>query len=172
MDVFPNLSVCRFEDVEPGELFLFEHREGKCVGFAAECNDRGNVEKLILPLGPRLPAGLTGRQLFRDRMAVVSFGREFRLLLPVTGNEWEYDEMHRGDNWLVATKTTSYFLADGFAGDYRRLECFVDISNGQILLNRTNDMFIRPVGMSAYPITWQLVTAEPEPRVIFSQAQT
>jgi hypothetical protein len=172
LNTLPSVKVCRFEEVKPAELFLFEYGDDKCVGFAAEYSDHGDVEKFIFPLGPQIPAVLKGRRLFKHRMTVVSFGTQYTLLLPTTADLWGYDETGRRENWLAVVGTSSYFVAAGFTGDFRPLECFIDLTDGRVLVDSSSGQLIRPHGLPAYPTAWQLVTTEAKPRVIFSHGST
>lgn len=165
MQLVPSLAVCRFAQLSPGDLFLFEHSDGKCVGFAVEYKDQWETKRLVLPLGPIFPKYLNGRQLFDGRYTVVSFGTNFCLRLPSSSEKWSYRDPEQGDNWIAVAGDKAYFIGNCYSGP-GYLECFFDISTGSALVNASSGGPSRPSGIPAFAMSWELVTTDDDPKII------
>jgi hypothetical protein len=57
LEIEPKLRLCEFEELSPGDLFIYFHDNGSCVALKAE-DPTQNGEKLIVPFGPAFPRSL------------------------------------------------------------------------------------------------------------------
>ena len=87
MKLVPKLTATRFEQVTPGDLFIFFTPEQTYVALAAK--DFEQERQLMLILGPEFPEGTTGAHLFPWKATtVISFGRDYELRLPTSPTRW------------------------------------------------------------------------------------
>ena len=167
IEVTPKLTVHRFDQLQPGDLFLFQlHSEEPGVALVAQSPSL-NGEKMSLVFGPRLPgADVAGprltRALGRD-VAGASFGKEFSIKLPVDTAGWTRKEPARDCPTLLVMGAKIYLRATWEYDLY-----FVDASNGLIESQAgiPLDQSSVPRGPYLFAVAWEIVTTEPEPRCI------
>jgi hypothetical protein len=170
MPVTPALNVTRFAQLNPGELFMFRHEDGACVGFAV-CDPAQNDEKLLLPLGPNLPNGARYATLISARgFTTISFGGEFTVRLPTQADAWVDSPPPHDQHCILVAGDRPYFRANYAHDESRFVDCYVDIADGRIFTAGSGaaQQIATPRGIAAYAIKWKLVTNEGEPRVILA----
>ena len=170
VDMTPTLTATRFAQLQPGELFLCRHGAGATVALVA-CDPTDENRKLILPLGPRLPAGMASPTLVDDPgTTVVSFGRAFTVRLPTDPEAWQDQEPDAAVTPMVLTGNSLFLRCncDTRVGVFR--PCFVDLGDGRIVVQGVGrpGQFSAPPGIRAYALRWELVTTEPKPRMILA----
>lgn len=166
MKVQPVLKVDRFAQLAPGDLFIFNHNNGSCMALKV-ADPANDGDKLILPLGPTFPAGISGPTLMSPQdMTVVSFGKDYTLKLPTEATGWVVSEPAPNLHCFVVNERGVYARAN-FAPPGKSFRwCFVEIGSGSILSKESS--YIVPASPRAYAIEWALVTDEAEPRAIVS----
>ena len=169
--VEPRLRACRFSQLSGGDLFVFMHGSGSCIALKV-VDPTGNDDPLLMPFGPAFPGELDGPYLLpRQNADVISFGKEYVLKLPTHAEGWSQSEPDRETLCILIT-TEGYFIRANSAdrpGEFR--PCYVDLTTGRIQANENglHREFTRPRGASGIAIEWEMVTTEPEPRLIFAQ---
>jgi hypothetical protein len=164
------VRITRFAQLSSGDLFMYRHSGGPCVGFVAE-NPLENGEKLVLPLGPEIPPDMRWPTLQTARgFTAISFGQSFSLRLPANASGWSYEEPPPESRTILVVDDKPYFRADCSLNNRRFLPCFVDMSTGLIVTTGAgiSAEFGRPAGTSAFAIQWELTTNEDVPRVILA----
>jgi hypothetical protein len=82
MQTIPKVQIERFEQLSPGDLFIFSYNGKSHLALKAEDPERGR-DKYILPLGPTLPTGMSVPTLLGwHAMTVISFGKDYIVRLP------------------------------------------------------------------------------------------
>ena len=77
MQVLPVVKIDRFEQLDPGDLFVYPHPNGSCWALKA-VDLEANGDKLILPLGPTFPQSTGGPRLLPwQATTTVSFGKDY-----------------------------------------------------------------------------------------------
>jgi hypothetical protein len=169
MDSTPKLKIDRFAQLHPGELFLFEYGNARCVGLVAEYRDP-DPQNLLLPLGPIFPGNDPGPRLMSGHFAAVSFGRDFTIRLPVDPKNWTDKEPDRDCNCLTLSENGLYFRANGNPDpDGRFVPCFLNAANGVVEVIQGSlppGRFTRPAGTLAFALAWEILTTEAKPRTI------
>jgi hypothetical protein len=161
------MKVERVAQLEPGELFLFELLDNvKYVGLMCDYRDP-DQKKLTLPLGPRFPQRSKALKLVDLPVTGISFGKDFAIRLPVNPQDWSRDEPPDDHPCLLVTETTVLFRANGHIQDGMFRACFVDVATGVVAVAPGPPPdYARPSGMLAFTTSWEIVTTEPEPRLI------
>jgi hypothetical protein len=171
MTAEPHLRICRFSQLSPGDLFVYVHDNGSCIALKV-VDPTANDEPLLLPFGPQLPSGLDRSNLLSQQSTdVISFGKAYVLKLPARAEGWSRSEPDQETLCILATDE-SYFIRANSAGQRGEFRpCYVDLMTGRIHAkdNGWQGEFIRPRGASAVAVEWELMTTEPEPRLIFAQ---
>jgi hypothetical protein len=164
----PRLKVERFAQLEPGELFLFEHSSVRCVGFVCDYRDP-DPTKLLLVLGPEYPGEIKSPTLLNINVTAISFGKEFSIVLPVDRHQWCEDEPRHDHHCLLVTNAGIFFRADGAISPHQGfVSCFVNAATGivEVINSPSPGTYARPRGTAAYALSWEIITTESEPRSI------
>lgn len=171
LKIEPKLRLCEFEELSPGDLFIYFHDNGSCVALKVE-DPTQNGEKLIVPFGPAFPRSLNGPNLLQGRQEnVISFGKDYVLRLPSYAEGWSRSEPSANVPCILKTSDSS-FLRTNFSPRIEEfLPCYIDMSTGLIHSDtgRLQDQFTRPRGVRAVAVDWELMTTERKPRLIFVQ---
>jgi hypothetical protein len=167
IEVSPKLMADRFDQFQPGDLFLFQLRSDEPgVALVAEAPSR-NGEKMSLVFGPRLPgsdvAGPRLTNALGPDVAGASFGKEFSIKLPVDAAGWTRKEPAHNCPTLLVMGAKIYFRATWEYDLY-----FIDASNGLVESQAgiPLDQSRVPRGPYLFAVAWEIVTTEPEPRCI------
>src|SRR5665213_452969 len=88
MEVTPKMRVTRFEKLEPGDLFIYLTDEGSCFALKTATTKDGDPSD-ILVLGPNFPYETKESMLLRwQPTTVVSFGKDYKIILPTKPSAW------------------------------------------------------------------------------------
>jgi hypothetical protein len=130
MLVTPSLSVTRFAQLKPGDLFISQFGEMSFVALAAADPD-GDL--LMVPLGPHFPDGLDGPSLVGSSGAnVISFGKEYGLRLPARPGSWRLTPPDAGTHCIVAAEGGPFVRAN-FVAPPNYKPCYVSFDTGKIV---------------------------------------
>jgi hypothetical protein len=167
MQVSPSVRVTRFAQLAAGELIIYEHSGGSCVGMAVEDPVQG--EKLLLPLGPNLPKSMRWPTLQKPKEStVVSFGQQFELRLPTVPAGWTIQEPPPEAQAICVGDDRAYFRPSFSWDPGEYSPCYVDMATGLILATGSGPSarFVLPQAILAFATDWRIVTASEESRVI------
>ncbi|HWE76109.1 MAG TPA: hypothetical protein VG328_23310 [Stellaceae bacterium] len=167
MEILPQCRAAQFAQVEPGSLCFMLHPEGQCADFIVHDPTAG--DKLHLPLGPAFPQDMRWPTLVGwGEMKLLSFGKEFDVLLPNSEAGWSFVEPSRETICLLLADDKLYLRANFLPhpNDFRA--CFVDLETGNVFC--AGGQYARPPGTAVFAIDWAFVTCEERPRTIFSAA--
>lgn len=171
MEVTPSMKSRRFEELDPGDLFLMYHETEWYVAVAVRdpkaVNNPNAKDKMVLLLGPsssavsRVPVFTS----FSQRMPVVSFGKDYTLQLPCDAKSWLDDEPSAEGCLVLADDKPCMRATFGFPN--QNTQCYIDLKDGKLITNAAGN-FAYPSGRCAYTLDWALLTAEKKPREILS----
>lgn len=150
MQVVPNVKVTRFEQLEPGDLFIMLYRDRSCLALKA-VDQLGNGDKLILPLDPSFTKRALGPHLLGWQGATaVSFGRDYTVRLPTASEAWAIQAPEYDVFCLAVTSDHIYFRANfsTYENDFRA--CWVRAADGEVIYDR-----LPPI--MAYALQWEIV---------------
>lgn len=163
----PDLEVTRFAQLKAGSLFFYEPSHGGSVGIVVADPLRREDGNFVLPLGPHLPDRMRWPVLQEPRgLTVISFGSKFAFRLPVEPSSWTTSEPAPAVQTLVLAGSDIFLRASYSYDPEIFLACYVNAATGAICAAHGN--YARPSGITAYALSWQLITLEPKPRVILS----
>jgi hypothetical protein len=171
LKIEPTLRLCEFEELLPGDLFIYFHDNGSCVALKAE-DPTQNGEKLIVPLGPTFPNSVNGPYPLPGRQInVISFGRDWILRFPSRADGWSRSEPSANVPCILKTRDGCYLRANFSSRTAEFLPCYIDMSTGLIQASTEGlqYQFTRPAGAGVVAVEWELMTVEPKPRLIFAQ---
>ena len=130
MQVIPAARAVRFEQLEPGELFLFV--EGSVYALKTLPRQQGDRAQMLL-LGPTVKGG-AGAQLYEWQAAtVLTLGRNFAILLPTEACVWAPRPGHPAQVWLALAEDRIFIYANLGPSPQYFVAGFVDIRTGQIV---------------------------------------
>jgi hypothetical protein len=170
MQIEPGVTVARFEQLSPGDLFIYPQGEGSFVAMKVEDPTRDG-DQLMLVMGPVFPAGLTWPSLVGAPAAtVISFGKEYVLRLPSDASGWAAGSPSADTHCIGVTDKGAYVRANFLPAGNGFQACYADMATGRIEARGSgrSQSFAPPPGHVAFAIAWQLVTIEKEPRVILA----
>jgi len=171
MEITPKLTVTRFAQLDPGDLFIVPNGDEGFVAIVAE-DPTQNGEKLMLTLGPTFPAGTSGPRLVHCAgMTVPSLAKAYVLRLPCQPGGWQANEPAPDKSCILVTERSAYWRANfdsARIGAFRA--CYIDIATG--LVQTTGrapfQQFAMPGGPAAFAVAWEIATTEKEPRVLLA----
>jgi hypothetical protein len=170
MRMDPKVGVMRFEQLSPGDLFIYPYDEGSCVAMkVVDPTSDGDI--LMLPLGPMYPAGVTCPSLMHSPAAtVISFGKEYTLRLPCRASGWLASPPPFDKHGIAVTEKGAYVRANRLPAENEFHACYVDMATGAVHVSGGGrfQQFAPPPRISAFAIEWEIVTVEKEPRVILA----
>ncbi len=156
MKMIPAARAVRYEQLEPGELFLFVD-EGT---YALKCRQEEGERNKMLVLGPSfMDAGgpyLVGWQ----GLAVLSFGRDFSILLPSAPEAWAPRPADPSQVWLTVAEDRTFVRANIGPSAQHFVGGYVDLETGQV--------HERIRGSALFTDTWEIAVlgANNPPRTI------
>jgi hypothetical protein len=158
MEFMTKPTVTRFDELEPGEIFIFSHEAGLCAALAVFDPTNGSA-KWILPLGPPFPNRMTCPTLKAGSgELVISFRKDYILRLPSSAQGWLTQEPSHETTCFMVTQQGVYLRAnfDPFRTTFR--PCYIDIESAKICADQNG--YTRPNGICAFAVQWDILTAE------------
>ena len=149
MRITPNLKAVRFQQLEPGDLFIFASNEFRCMALrGVDPELHGDVIALLL--GPGLATNNQMRVLKPGHQAVIAIGKDYVLRLPVAPAGWAADLPPNDTSCLAVTDGRAFFRGNfGGTGENFR-PCWIEAATGTL-------RYQPPPGIAAYAIQWEIV---------------
>jgi hypothetical protein len=171
MVVIMKPKVIRSTDLQPGDLFVFEHPGGSSI--ALRVTDPTNYDHLLLAMviGPSFPSETTRPTLYVvPESAVVSFGKGYAIRLPSRVQGWRTNQPSEAEDsdFIVITDQGGVFLRANLRNSKHFTPGYVDLSTGKIECDKNKRAYVAPPGISAFALEWEFLTNDEKPRPIFS----
>ena len=151
MEIVPQMVAARFEQVEPGGLFIFPFKHGASFALKVTPPER-DARPLILPMGPSFPTDEhQPRLLAWQPETTVSLGKRFVFRLDTDPSAWT-GRMPPLNYFCCALVESEIFLranANPFDG---YLICWARLSDGAL-------SWKEPPGIVAYSTKWEVLTS-------------
>ncbi len=133
MEFIPPIRTERFEQLEPGELFLFMNHNHKFFALKTQQPSTGDKSQLVL-LGPNFPESVTESFLLPWQAATtVSFGKNYSIVLPTDAASWSLDGPNRQPVCLAVANDRPYICTNGGQSPSHFFQCFVDMKTGAVI---------------------------------------
>jgi len=159
MEVTPKLTVARFEKLEPGDLFIYMTDQGSCFAIKTDKAKDGDPSELLI-LGPDFPYDAKESLLLKwQPTTVVSFGKNFKIILPTNPSDWFLSGDTRTPVCLAVCDEEVYICTNGGQWPGPFFQCFVEVKTGKIVENRLP-------GISAFTNHWEIALPGAELRTI------
>ncbi len=148
MEMFPSVTVERFEKIQPGDLFV-------CLGeqnyyaIKTEKASNGDGNSLVV-LGPTFPYPADESFLLPWQAAnVVSYGKNFSIVLPTDPGAWIETGSTREPVCLAVHEGRALVCTNGGPSPSRFFQCYVELGTGKIVEGRLSG--------AAYTNQWEIV---------------
>ncbi|MDB5430495.1 MAG: hypothetical protein JWP35_1611 [Caulobacter sp.] len=106
-------------------------------------------------LGPNFPHGADEAFLLSwQPTTVVSFGRDFTVLLPTGPAAWNFDKPTRKPVSLAVSGDRTFVCVDGGQSPQHFFQCYVDLNTGEVVEGRA-------LGIAAFTTSWEIVALDP-----------
>jgi len=159
MEVSPPVNITRFEQLEPGDLFIYMSKHGSCYALKTE-KAKDEDPSDILILGPDFPYEPKESMLLRwQATTVVSFGKSYSIILPTKPSEWFLDGNTRTPVCLAICGEDVYVCTNGGISPGHFFPCFVEVKTGKIIEKKLP-------GITAYTNQWKIALPGVEVRTI------
>jgi hypothetical protein len=144
----------RFEQLEPGDLFVFSEAGTSLLAMKTAVPASRDRNNLVL-LGPEFPHGAYEAFLLPWQPAtVVSFSKDFSVLLPTDPSAWTTNGTSRDPVCLALCEEKIYICANGGGSPQHFFQCFVELGTGAIVEGRLR-------GSPVYTGRWELALLSP-----------
>jgi len=135
MDIFPPVTVERFERIQPGDLFVYLS-EQNCYAIKTETLSNGDRSSLVV-LGPAFPYPANESFLLPWQAAnVVSYGKNFSVLLPDDPDAWFDTGTTREPVCLAVSGGKVFVCTNGGSSPREFAQCYVELATGKIVQGR------------------------------------
>jgi hypothetical protein len=154
LNIVPPITIARFEQLEPGELFSYTLRDRS--GFGVKTQEPPNGDKnCFVALGPEFPYEAEESFLMPwQRMTVVSFGCDYTLILASDAKTWFIDGDRRSRVCVAISDGKAYVCTNGGMSPQQFFPCFVELTTGAIVEHSLP-------GTTVYTYAWEMAFISP-----------
>jgi hypothetical protein len=150
MEVIPPARVTRFEQLEPGDLFLYLQGREHFYALKTEKPKNGDQSQMVL-LGPNFFGEVAESFLVAWQPAtVVSFGKSCSILLSNDPASWASAGSTRSRVCLAIAGDRAYICTNGGLSSQHYFPCFVDVKTGAIVEKQLPEL-------AAFTNAWEIV---------------
>jgi hypothetical protein len=155
------MRVTRFEQLDPGELFLSIDGPKNVYAMKTEKRPTRDRNEMVL-LGPQFVQNVAESSLVPwQPVTVLSLGNAFTIILSNDPASWSLTRLNRQPVWLAIAGSSTYICTNGGESPMNYFSCFVDIKTGAVIEGSLPDT-------AAFTNTWEIVVlgADHLPRTI------
>lgn len=167
MKIVPSARVARFEQIEPGDLFIYMDGEKTFYALKTQQPRTGDRATMVL-LGPSFIQNVMESFLVPwQPVTVLSFGKDFSILPSLDPAAWSPMGPSREPVCLAIAEESTYICTNGGPSPQHYFPCFVDVQTGAIVERR-------PSGSVAFTGSWEIAVLGPHhpPRSILKYPLT
>jgi len=148
MDVIPYVRTARFEQLEPGDLFIFMDQQRSSYALKTQQPASGDRSSMVL-LGPSFIQDVPESFLVPwQPTTVLSFGKAFSILPSLDAASWSSMGPSRTPVCLAVASENVYVCTNGGSSPQHYFPCFVDLKTGAILEQRPHS--------AVFTNTWEI----------------
>jgi hypothetical protein len=149
MEIIPPVRATRFEQLEPGDLFIFMDRQHAFFALKTQQPPTGDRSTMVL-LGPTFIGDVAESFLVPWQPAtVLSLGKAFSILPSLDTVSWSPTGPNRTPVCLAVVGEDVYICTNGGPSPQHYIPCFVDIKTGAIIERHLP-------GIPAFTNTWEI----------------
>jgi hypothetical protein len=150
MDIIPSVRTARFEQLEPGDLFVFIDRQQTFYALKTQQPASGDRSTMVL-LGPSFIQDVSESFLVPWQPAtVLSLGKSFSILPSMDPALWSPTGPSRTPVCLAVAGEDIYICTNGGFSPQHYFPCFVNLKTGAIVEQRLPNL-------AAFTNTWEIV---------------
>jgi hypothetical protein len=159
MEIVPPVRVTRFEQLEPGELFIYIDRNHTFYALRTLPPATGDKSTMVV-LGPSFPEQESFLLPWQP-VTVLSLGKDFAIVPSLDPSSWSMDGPSRDPVCLAIADGAAYICTNGGLPSQRYFACFVDVKTGAIVEGRLP-------GYAVFTGSWEIamLSATHPPRAI------
>jgi hypothetical protein len=147
MEIIPSTKVTRFEQLQPGDLFIC--LDGEQAYYALKTQPANGDRSMLTLLGPSFFRNITESFLLPWRGAtVLSLGKNFSIFLPTDPSALSLSGPSRTPVCLAISEDNAYICTNGGHGPSDYYPCYVDVKTGAIMG--------RPTGSIVFTTNWEI----------------
>jgi hypothetical protein len=137
MEINPTVKVARFEQLEPGDLFIFVNDRAPCYAIKSQKDPKtGDPEGLVI-LGPQFPYDAEESFLMPWRAAsALCFGKNYTVLLPTQPSAWKESGSTRGAVHLAVSEEQLFICTNAGLSPQDFHQAYVEMKTGRIVPER------------------------------------
>jgi hypothetical protein len=149
MEIVPPVRVTRFEQLEPGELFIYFDTNHKFYALKTQRPATGDRSTMVI-LGPSFPDHLRESFLLPWQPAtVLSLGKSFLVVPSLDAASWSTLGPGREPVCLAVVDDNIYICTNGGLSAQRYFACFVEVKTGAIVEGQLP-------GHAVFTNTWEI----------------
>jgi hypothetical protein len=149
MEIVPPVRVARFEQLEPGELFIYIDGTQKFYALKTQQPSSGDRSTMVL-LGPSFIQDIKESILVPwQPVTVLSFGKSFSVLPSLDLASWSLAGSTRQSVCLAVADADVYICTNGGSSPHQYFPCFVEVKTGAIIEGHLP-------GTAAFTATWEI----------------
>lgn len=147
MEINPPARVTRFAKLEPGDLFIILDYSATYYAIKTQPVDG---DDFFVSLGPTFGESVEEPFLLAGRSAtVVSFGKNYSVLLPLEASAWTEKVPERRSVCLALSSDGTYIRANRGPSPLQANMCYLDVKSGKLTQGLGS-------GGVAYTTTWEI----------------
>lgn len=154
MELVPQISVKRFEQLDPGDLFIFFDRGHTSYAVKTQEPRSGDRGAMVL-LGPTFVQDIQELYIVEWQPAtVLSLGRGFSILPSLDPTSWWLTGSTRKPVCLAVADDRAYICTNGGSSPSEYFPCFVEVMSGTTVERRL------PTSLVAFTHNWEIAVLE------------
>ena len=133
MKIIPSIRTERFEQLEPGDLFLYMDHNYQFYALKTQKISIEDRSEMVL-LGPNFPERVTESFLLPwQAVTTLSFGKNYSILLSTDAASWSMSGPNRRPVCLAIAEGKPYICTNGGHSPSHFFQCFVDMTTGAVI---------------------------------------
>ena len=154
MNIIPPVKIERFEQLQPGDLFVYMNEGAGCFALKLE-RERDNDPNKMVFIGPDFPHDMKESYILPwQKATVVSHGKNFNIVLPGRAASWKPQTEMRKPVCLAVIEKEVFFCTNGGTSPEHYIPCYIGAATGKIHMSR-------PAGSIAFTHDWKITVPGP-----------
>ena len=158
MEISPEVKVARFEQLEPGDLFIYMNDRAPCFALKTQKDTQSGDDEGLVILGPQFPYDAEESFLMPWRAATaLSYGKDYTVVLPTKPSAWKTTGSTRAAVHLAIAEGEVFVCANGGLSPSDFYQAYVEMKTGRIIPKRLH-------ATALFTNEWEIVIPGPDGR--------